>query len=83
MSNVHNGKPFVSVLWLVTFVSDSVRSNVKTNRKVLVRRRALYNRHTIFVFAWNKWGKMARNFRVFRVHTRNRVGHLQTTSMGR
>jgi hypothetical protein len=59
MSNVHNGKPFVSVLWLLKFVSDSVRSNVKANRKVLVRRRALYNRHNIFVFAWNKWEKYA------------------------
>jgi len=30
MNNVYNGKPSVCVLWLVTFVSDSIGSNVKT-----------------------------------------------------
>jgi len=30
MSDIHNGKPSVSVLWLMTFVSDFVGSNAKT-----------------------------------------------------
>jgi hypothetical protein len=53
------------------------------NRKILVRRRSLYNLRIIFVFAWNEWKKMDRNFRVFGGHARNRVGYLQNTSIGR
>lgn len=29
MSNMHNGKPSVSLLWLVTFIYDSLGSNVQ------------------------------------------------------
>jgi hypothetical protein len=44
MSNMHNGKPSVSVLWLVTFIYDSLGSNVqmlKSNESESTRQEAV------------------------------------------